>query len=499
MGSIRIVGLGPGDAGDITRRVWAAIEQASVVFVRTAQHPCVPLLPHADVRPFDALYDAHTAFDDVYAAITGAVLTAAAHGDVIYAVPGDPLVGEATTRRLLEGARAAGIPIQVYSGISFIEPALALLNRHGVVVDGMEGIQVLDALDLAVMHHPPINPDAPALIGQVYSRQVASDLKLTLMNQYPDDFIVYLLHEAGSDGAILHPTPLHAIDHDVRIRHLTALFVPALGGMSSFERFQETIAHLRAPEGCPWDRKQTHESLRRYLIEEAYEVLDAIDAGDAAALAEELGDVLLQVVLHAQIAVDDGEFRMADVIRIVNDKMIRRHPHVWGETAVSGADQVVANWEAIKRAEKDTSGGQPASLLDGVPKGLPALMQAHDYTARAAKVGFDWPHVQDVLAKVSEELDEIADAARQGDAEHVREEFGDLLFVLVNWARWQRIDAEQALRDANAKFARRFRAIETQAAAQGRALTDMTLDEMDALWNAAKAAERASGQDAARA
>lgn len=477
--TLTIVGLGPARAEDLTRRAWAVLEGASTVYLRTGEHPAAPHLPvHRALHTFDALYEATADFERIYGTIVEDVLAAAQAGDVVYAVPGDPLVGESTVTRLLAAARKRGLEVEIVSGVSFIEPSLRLLG-----VDALDGLQVFDAIDLAAMHHPPLNPDFPALLGQVYSRQVASNLKLTLMNQYPDEFEVALLHAAGSDAEAVERVPLYAIDRSEQIGHMTSLYLPALGAMSSFEQFQEVIAHLRAPEGCPWDRKQTHRSLRRYLLEEAHEVLEAIDAGDAEALSEELGDLMLQVVLHTQIAIDDGEFRMGDVLSHINRKLIRRHPHVWGETTVDGADQVVANWEAIKQAERAGKPDQRESLLDGVPKGLPALLQAYEYTARAARPGFDWERIEDVTAKIREELTEVIEAS---SAEHTAEEVGDLLFVLVNWARWLNVEPESALREANAKFYRRFRYIESQAAAQGRALDSLTLAEMDALWNTAK-------------
>jgi tetrapyrrole methylase family protein/MazG family protein len=254
--------------------------------------------------------------------------------------------------------------------------------------------------------------------------------------------------------------------------------------MSSFEQFQEVIAHLRAPEGCPWDREQTHRSLRQYLLEEAHEVLEAIDAGDSKALAEELGDLLLQVVLHTQIAIDDGEFRMGEVISYINRKLIRRHPHVWGDVAVSGAGDVLRNWEALKAEEQAENGGkQRESLLDGVPKGLPALLQAYQYQAKAAKPGFDWDKVEDVVAKVREEIDELA--AADSDEEQAKEA-GDLLFAVVNWLRWLKVEPESALREANAKFYRRFRYIEEAVAENGKPMKEHSLAELDALWDEAK-------------
>ncbi|MDZ4765204.1 MAG: nucleoside triphosphate pyrophosphohydrolase [Chloroflexota bacterium] len=476
--TLTIIGLGPSSADDVTRRAWRALETAETVFLRTREHPCVPDLPMAAYTSFDELYNATPHFDAIYTTIAARVLAAAQAGEVVYAVPGDPLVAEESVTRLIAAARAANVPYAVINGVSFIEPILALLE-----IDALDGLQLHDALTIAALHHPPLNPDVPALLAQVYSRQVASDLKLTLMNQYPDDFVVTLIHAAGTPDAKLERLALHEIDHSRDIRYLTALYVPALGEMSSFEQFQEIIAHLRAPEGCPWDQEQTHRSLRRYLLEETYEVLETLDADDAQSLSGELGDLLLQIVLHTQIAIDDGEFRMADVLRAVNAKMVRRHPHVFRDTKVAGTAEVLSNWDAIKKQERGDQ-EQRVSLLDNVGRGLPALMQGIGYQKEAAKVGFDWTNVADVIAKVREELDEVLTATTP---EHRSDELGDLLFAIANWARHLKVDPETALRATNAKFYRRFRHIEQSAAAANCALADMTLDEMDALWNDAKA------------
>lgn len=481
--TLTIVGLGPGDLDDLTRKAWRVLKSAETIYLRTERHGCVSCLPQtgAAYRSFDHLYEAGEDFESVYAAIVAELLEAAAKGDVVYAVPGDPLVGESTTTRLLAAAQSAGVTVEIVNGISFVEPVLAAVG-----VDALDGLQIIDGLEIAALYHPPVNPDYPALIGQVYSRAVASDIKLTLMNQYPDDFPVTLVHDAGTPAMVAEHVPLYEIDRSDRIAHTTSLYLPALGDMAGFEAAQGIIAHLRAPEGCPWDREQTHESLRPFLLEETYEVLEAIDEGDTDALAEELGDVLLQILLHAQIAIEDGEFYMTDVLRTLNHKMIRRHPHVWSTAEVDGSAQVVANWQELKKQEKADKGQEvDESLLAGVPKGLPALLQSYQYQARAAKVAFDWDDIADVRAKVDEEMGEVL--AVLDDPDELAKEFGDLLFALVNWARWLKVEPEDALRNANRRFARRFAYVEQSAAASGRLMTDHTLDELDAYWNEAKA------------
>lgn len=476
--TLYIIGLGPGHIDDLTIKALRTLETAPTVFLRTSRHPCVAELPTSITwESFDAIYEAHTAYTDIYSTITQRVLEAAKQGDVAYAVPGDPLVGESTTTRLLAAAKQENIAIQIINGISFIEPMLKHLG-----IDALDGLQIVDGLTIAEMHHPPLNPDLPSFIAQVYSRDVAANIKLTLMNQYPDTFPVTLIHGAGTGEAVVEHVALFEMDRSTEINHLTSMYLPAPQQYTSFQAFEEIIAHLRAPEGCPWDRKQTHESLRPYLIEEAYEVLEAIDNAEWDELAGELGDLLLQIVLHTQIAIDEGEFQMRDVMHKINTKMIRRHPHVWGDVNVDGdADRVVGNWEEIKKAERADQPKKRESLLDGVPKGLPALMVTQKYTARAAKVGFDWPTMTGVEDKVREEVNEILSAP---DDDNKIEEIGDLIFMLVNWLRWLKVeDPESLMRSANEKFARRFRFIEANAP---RPLNEMRLEEMDALWDESK-------------
>ena len=257
--------------------------------------------------------------------------------------------------------------------------------------------------------------------------------------------------------------------------------------MEEFDRLVEIMRRLRGPDGCPWDRQQTHQSLQRYFIEEVYEALEAIDDQDWHRLCCELGDVMLQVVFHAQLAAESGRFDIRDVLRCINEKLVRRHPHVFGNVSVDSADQVLVNWEHIKASEE---GAKRQSVLDGVPRGLPALQEAEKVQKRAAQVGFDWPDISGVWDKVREEMEELAQEARAGDAERVEAEMGDLLFAIVNLARFLGVDPEGALRRATRRFAERFREVEKAAKEAGRRLEDMTLEEMDELWEAVKGGER---------
>jgi tetrapyrrole methylase family protein/MazG family protein len=342
----------------------------------------------------------------------------------------------------------------------------------------------MDALELSQAHVPAFPPDMPVLVAQIYSRLVAAEVKMTLNSVYPDEHPVRLVHAAGTkDEIIIEDILLYEIDRSEHIGLQTVLYVPPLGEGTSFEAFQEIVAHLRAPDGCPWDREQTHESLRTHLMGEAYEALAAMDAGDPAEMAEEFGDLLLQIVLNAQIASEDGEFNMADVLKGVYDKIIRRHPHVFGDVTLDGVQGVLKNWEKLKAVERANSNEPEKGLLDGVPLALPALSQAQEYQDRAARVGFDWKEISGVLDKIAEEIQEVQEATNQDE---LIAELGDLFFALVNLARWKKVDAESALRGTSMRFKKRFAHVEQGAKKQGRKLSDMSIEEMEELWQEAK-------------
>ncbi|MEN4098464.1 MAG: nucleoside triphosphate pyrophosphohydrolase [Anaerolineaceae bacterium] len=479
---ITIVGLGPGDPAQITRQVWDWLLSIGEVYVRSEQHPTVAGLPGSvTVHSFDEYYQTCQHFAEVYERIVARVLELGRRSQgVTYAVPGHPYVAEATSPEIVRRARQMGIPVRILDGLSFLEPTFTALG-----IDPLPHLALVDALEVGQSHTPPFPPSAPALIAQIYSRQVASELKLSLLAVYPDQHPVRLVHAAGTSQELIEDLRLYEIDRSAHTGLLTALYLPPLAPDTSFEAFQEVVAHLRAPDGCPWDREQTHQSLRKYLLEEAYEALGALDAENAAAMQEEFGDLLLQIVLHAQIASESGEFTMADVISGISRKLIRRHPHVFSDMQVDNVSAVLTNWERIKEAERKNNGDDLLikGLLDGVPRALPALSQAQELQHRAARVGFDWPDISPVIAKVREELAEVLSA--EYDPARAAE-LGDLLFAVVNLVRWYGADAESALRQTNERFRRRFGHIEEQARAVGRSLTDMSLEEMDVFWDQAK-------------
>lgn len=483
MSGIILLGLGPGDPNQLTREAWEVLSSADEIYLRTRQHPTVLGLPASvKTHSFDDLYQNGETFDDVYAAIARKILELGRRDrGVIYAVPGHPFVAEATCPEIARLARDEGLALRIVEGLSFLEPTFSALD-----LDPYPRLALFDALTLGVAHVPVFAPDSPVLIAQIYSRLVASEVKSTLTAIYPDEHRVRLVHAAGTEDQIVEDIALYEIDRSEHIGLLTSLYVPPLDEGTSFESFQEIVAHLRAPDGCPWDKEQTHASLRKHLLEESYEAISAIDSGDFNSMREEFGDLLLQIMLNAQIASEEGEFTANDVIKGIYDKIIRRHPHVFGDVKVDGVNGVLANWEKLKEKERKGTGEGDKGLLDGVPIALPALSQAQEYQDRAARVGFDWPEIEGVLDKVREEIEEIKRAETDWQ---VADELGDLFFVLVNLARWKNVDAESALRGTNMKFKKRFGHVEQGARKQGRNLSDMKLEEMDALWNEAKRKE----------
>ena len=472
---ITVVGLGPGKPGLLTVEAQRVLQNTRDIYVRTKRHPTVEALPtSALVRSFDDVYEQFGTFQEVYAEIASRVIELGGREDgVVYAVPGHPLVGEASVQRVLDMAQERTLAVQIVDGLSFVEPVCTRLK-----IDALNGLQIADATELAMLHYPSFNPDLPVLLGQVYSRGIASDVKLVLMALYPDEHEVTLVRGAGTAGEWVHRIPLYELDRVQQVDHLTSLYVPPLPQPGSLSAFQEVVARLRAPGGCPWDREQSHLSLRPFLLEETYEVLAALDSEDTSALKDELGDLLLQILLHAQIAIEDEEFRMADVVAHILTKLKRRHPHVFGEVHVSGAEEVLVNWEHIKSEERAHE--QEQGILTGVPRGLPALARAQSLQRRAARWGFSWPNVDRAWGKAEEEWQELRKAA-DGDAREA--ELGDLLFALVSLASWLHVDAESALRQAVSRFEQRFAALECACAAAGRDLASLEPAEWDELWS----------------
>jgi len=475
MPGVTIVGLGPGDPNLLTIEARNVLDDAAEVHTRSARHPALATLPPS--TPVIAV-------ETPPAALVEELLALARRPQgVVYAVPGHPLVGDAAAAALIDACHREGLPCRVVAGVGLLETACEALGIDAVAA----GVQLIDPLD------PRPDPGRPALLAFLPGAPLLPALRDVLLDLYPRDHAAVVVRTAVSPPQRWE-VPLADLadaalpDEPARLPDGQAcLYLPALSPERNFRTFDglEAIVHrLRAPGGCPWDRAQTHESLRRFLLEEAYETLAALDEGDPRKLREELGDLLLQVLLHTEIASESDEFRLADVVESIGRKLVRRHPHVFGDVQVETPEQVVDNWEAIKRDERAERGdGRP--LLADVPPAMPALAHSQALQSRASTVGFQWPDIERVLEKLVEELEELS---KVEDATARRDEMGDVLFVLTNVARHLGVDAEEALRLAARKFRERFTRMEALAQERGHDLAQLSLSEMESLWQEAKGA-----------
>ncbi len=460
--NIWIVGLGSGEIDQITLAGWTALTAGRPLLLRTRQHPCVATLPQNDLTSCDDLYEAHKEFAQVYQAITQRVIEYAQASPLVYAVPGSPWVGEQTTQLIVDAAKSVNLSVYVVGAGSFVEPTFAALG-----IDPMDGSQVIDGMLLAQQHHPQVEVGLPLLVAQVYARWLASEIKLTLLNAYPEEHCVNIVQAAGSSAQKIITTTLAELDHQDCFDHLTSLYIPPLPQYSSVSALQEIVAHLRAPEGCPWDREQTLDSMRHDLLSECAEVLEAIDADtpdndNSSHIAEEIGDLIMAATLMIQIAIDEGRFCMSDAMHSIVTKLIRRHPHVFGDVTVDGTGAVLANWDAIKAQEKAAKGITQVHPLDGVPAALPALEKARQLQSKAKKAGLldrkALAHENPALATaIGTSIDEAS--------------IGRLLWQLVALAHEHDVIAEDALRRITVEFRARP-SNQFEADSQSRLKTD---------------------------
>lgn len=481
---ITVVGLGAGDLDQLPYGIYRTLKQAAHLYLRTQEHPVVGQLREKGIAfaSFDDTYERHESFEEVYADIADQLFAGAQqHGPIVYAVPGHPLVAERTVQLLLQQGASRGVEIEIGGGQSFIDPLFARLK-----IDPIEGFSLLDG---TALRPDQVSPGLHTIVAQVYDAFVASDVKLTLMEILPDDYQVTVATAVGVAGQErIETVPLYELDRLDHFGNLSLVYVPPTRdervSYRQFSYLKEIVAILRSPDGCPWDREQTHQSIRKNLIEETYEVLETIDDDDPDAMCEELGDLLMQIMLHSQMAAEDGYFTVDDVVAALNEKLIRRHPHVFGEKSANDSEEALANWQEIKAQEKAAKGIDvaAASQLSGIPRDLPALMYAYKLQKKAAQVGFDWDDVADVYAKVEEEYRELREATEEERAG----ELGDLLFAVVNLARFLGLDPEEALALTNNKFKQRFSYIEEKLRAAGRSFAETDLTEMDQWWEEAK-------------
>jgi tetrapyrrole methylase family protein/MazG family protein len=480
-GRVVVVGLGPAGADLLLPVARDAIERAPVRYVRTLRHPAVDDLASDGItfETFDASYEGGDDLDAVYASIVGTLVDAAtAHGGVLYAVPGNPAVAERTVALL----RERDVDVDVIPGLSFADLAW---SRVGV--DPMHGARVVDAHDFAVS---AAGVGGPLLIAQCDDPFVCSDVKLQLLEVLQPEHPVTVLQRLGLPDERVEEIPLVDVDRIADPDHLTSLFVDTGDATVAGElaRFVALVERLRGPGGCPWDAAQTHHSLRRHVLEEAYEVAAAIESlppdapkgdipmGAYDELADELGDLLFQVVIQSTLATEAGAFTVADVARGVHEKLVRRHPHVFGDVHAENADEVVTNWEQIKKAEK-----QHTSLVEGITPGLPALLYAQKLYRKATSIGLE-PFPEPALA-----LREAALALPAATDDEVETVLGELLAATVALARARGLDGESALSGWAGRFRDRFLAMERQADADGVDLAAADAATVERLWTRAAA------------
>lgn len=481
--AILIVGLGPGPKGYITGQAIQALESAEVCYVQTALHPSVEIIKQAgiDFLSLDEEYQKAQDFDALNQAVAEKIVEAGREKRIVFAVTGEASQGQSAVKAVWEKAAALGIEARILPGLG---TAAAAMAAAGVPCE--QGIQTqYETLELLRMDCGKCQ-----VICDLDQVVKASQYKVDLMELYPEDWQVALV---WADAEQMHHCwcALYELDRQAHFDETSCLVVPPL----PFEKrkryvyadLQKITGILRAPNGCPWDAEQTHFSLKSAMLEEACEAIAAVDEGDMEHLCEELGDVLLQVAMNAEIAQEQMEFTPVDICSGICEKLIRRHPHVFGSVTVSGTGEVLKNWEEIKKTEKGHTEGD--SLLKGVGDGLPALMRAQKIQKKAGSIGFDWQTPEQAAAKVKEELTEALEALTEGPA-RTEEEAGDLLFAAVNVVRLCGVHAETALMTACEKFIRRFQAMERAAEQSGMTLAGQTLEALDRLWDEAKRLEK---------
>ena len=482
---LKIMGLGPGAYEALTIGALKELKNNKNIYFRTEKHPTVDFLKDEGIKfeSYDHAYEKYDSFDDVYKYIAEDLITKIKDDeDLIYAVPGHPLVAEKSVINLIELCKENNIQYEVLPAVSFVDAMMEALQ-----VDPIEGVKIIDAFD---MKNQILDKRVGTIITQVYNNFIASEVKLRLLEGYEDDTEIIFVRAAGVEGLeSRRKIPLYELDWQEDIDYLTSIYIPKdLGNKKDFQDLLDIIETLRNPGGCPWDREQTHESLKSALLEECYEVIDAIENEDEDALIEELGDVLLQVVFHASIGKEDGYFDIMDVIGGISNKMINRHPHVFGNEQANTSEQVLVNWDEIKKEEKGIK--TLTEEMQNIAKSLPATTRAYKVQKKAKKVGFDWDDVNCAMDKVKEELNEIKEVYNCEDKSIIEGEVGDLLFACINVARFLEVDGELALDKTIKKFIKRFSYIENEAIKNNKNLKDMTLEEMDKLWEEAKTSEK---------
>ncbi|MBP3646249.1 MAG: nucleoside triphosphate pyrophosphohydrolase [Clostridia bacterium] len=474
---LTIVTLGTGNEMFLTRGVEKALYAAQHVVLRTERHPMVDFLRVEGIafESLDALYDACEDFDAFNRAAAVKLLSLAKEANVCYAVSDASFD---TTVSTIQRLKPRDAQVVLLPGVSHAERCLSLIENH------RDAMRLYTAESFLLSR---VSPEEDLLLVELHSRECAGECKLKLMELMPEEEEITFITGNEKTGELKRSTiPLFELDRQKHYDHLTAVFIPGVE-MLKRERFDmddlmHVVRRLRAPDGCPWDREQTHETLLTDLLEESYEFIQAVRDEDIDHMYDELGDVLLQVALHTEIARQCGEFNLNDVTSAIAGKMIERHTHVFGQVKADTSEDVLNNWEALKREQRGIQ--THADAMDNVSTGLSPLMRAAKVQKKARKVGFDWDSAQEALYKVHEEADEVLDNLKKGV--DPAEELGDLFFAAVNVCRLCKKDPDLALHFATNKFIHRFRKMENAIKTAGKSLEDLTLSEMDVYWNAGK-------------
>ncbi len=474
MHKLTVVGLGPGDLNYMTMHALDELKRAAKVLLRTERHPVVAELRALGIpfESYDAYYERGDSFDEVYAAIAADVVARLQSDDVVYAVPGNPFVAERTVELLAE--RCSG-NVHYVHGSSFIDAVISALQ-----IDPVRGMRIVDALDLKPFEQ--LNDDLLVCI-QCYDAVVASELKIWLSRVFMDEHPVIVIQSAGISGSQkIVELPLYQLDRHASFDHLTSVVVKPQRRLMRYqiEGLLNIVADLRAEDGCPWDREQDHQSLKPNLLEEAYEVAEALDNEDIFGLEEELGDLLLQVAFHAQIARENGDFDMTDVTDGISQKLIRRHPHVFGDLALADSAAVLDNWEKIKRQEKQHQ--TTAEVMAKYTKALPALFRSHEIIKKAAKAGLDWQTDGQAMAQLQYAVSRLSEAVEGGHQTDLESLVGAVYLAVCGVASKFAVASEEALHKSADRFVGRFGELEASLSEQNRDFKSVDLATRQKVW-----------------
>lgn len=481
MAKIYIIGLGPGSVDDLTLGAINRINKGDKNFLRTKEHPTIEYFNEnlVEYESFDYLYEDNEEFKNVYNDIVDNLIEEVSLGeDINYFVPGNPLVAEKTVEILLE----KDVDIEIVGGMSFIDPLIMSIEK-----DPVNGLKIVDG---TVFDYSMIDINTDIIITQVYNKRIISEIKLILSEIYGDEYKIYIVDSAGiRNSESVNNIPIYLMDRIPNIGYLTSIYIPRIENDNKDIYDLNDLIHimekLRGEDGCPWDIKQSHKSLRKHVIEEAYELVDAIDRDNIDDIVEELGDVLLQVIFHSQIAFDQGDFSLIDVTTTLAKKIIFRHPNIFLKEKLEKSEEVVYNWDRLKDLQR---GFETIEEKLNHISGFPSSIKSYKTQEIAAKLGFDWNSIDGPLGKIKEEYEEIIEVldCSQIDSERLEEEIGDLFFAVVNLARFINIDPEVSMNNANNKFINRFKFMEAKAIEKNKKLENMSLEEMEKLWSLAK-------------